>query len=195
MKDIGDNLFIAIFNDAMDRDLVLMNGPWAFDKNLVLLKLFDGDQKVQGMQLTEASFWIQIHELPFKGMNEETATSVGNALGVLEEIDIPEDGITWGEFMRVQVRIDVSMPLLRRQRVKLGKEESIWVTLKYEKLPTFCYNCGILGHSERECRLVTQHEKSKDGNHYEYGSWLRATPGRRKTGSVTFEGAFPKRNG
>uniref|UniRef100_A0A2N9G3M9 CCHC-type domain-containing protein n=1 Tax=Fagus sylvatica TaxID=28930 RepID=A0A2N9G3M9_FAGSY len=147
------------------------------------------------MQLTEASFWIQIHELPFKGMNEETATSVGNALGVLEEIDIPEDGITWGEFMRVQVRIDVSMPLLRRQRVKLGKEESIWVTLKYEKLPTFCYNCGILGHSERECRLVTQHEKSKDGNHYEYGSWLRATPGRRKTGSVTFEGAFPKRNG
>lgn len=111
MKDIGDNLFIAIFNDAMDRDLVLMNGPWAFHKNLVLLKLFDGDQKVQGMQLTEASFWIQIHELPFKGMNEETATSVGNALGVLEEIDIPEDGIPWGEFMRVRVRIDVSMPL------------------------------------------------------------------------------------
>lgn len=27
MKDMGDNLFIAIFKDQMDRDIVLMNNP------------------------------------------------------------------------------------------------------------------------------------------------------------------------
>jgi hypothetical protein len=103
MKDLGNNLFIVVFNDVMDRDIVMMNGPWAFDKNLVMMRPFDGNQTIQDVQLTEASFWIQISELPLKGMNEEVAVLVGRGLGVLEEIDAPEDGIAWGEFLRVKV--------------------------------------------------------------------------------------------
>jgi hypothetical protein len=177
MKDLGNNLFIAIFNDAMDREIVLLNGPWSFDKSLVIMKPFDGEQKVNEVQMTEASFWIQIHDLPMKGMNEGVAERVEQALGVLEETEVLEDGITWGDFLRVKVRIDITKPLLRRKKLKLGKDDPIWVTLKYKKLPTYCYQCGILGHSERECREGVHKGQQCRRSDAAYGPWLRATLG------------------
>jgi hypothetical protein len=155
---------------------------------LVLLQAFDGEKKVADYGLTEASFWVQLRDLPMKGMNEETATRIGKAMGVLEEIDIPDNGFTWGEFMRIRVRMDITKPLLRRKLVKLGKDPPIWISLRYEKLPTFCYKCGRLGHSDRECREQQWKEASKGGDVMAYGPWLRAPIGRRKTGAVTVEG-------
>ena len=34
--------------------------------------------------------------------------------------------------------------------------EDGWVFLKYERLPTFCYRCGILGHQDRECQRINK---------------------------------------
>ncbi|GMY14954.1 hypothetical protein FCV25MIE_10193 [Fagus crenata] len=169
MKDLGNNLFIAIFNDAMDREIVLLNGPWSFDKSLVIMKPFDDD-------------------LPMKGMNEGVAERVGRALGVLEETEVPEDGIAWGESLRVKVQFDIIKPLLRRKKLKLDKDDPIWVTLKYEKLPTYCYQCGILGHSEWECRKGVHKRQECRRSDAAYGPWLRATLGRQQPGAVTFNG-------
>lgn len=38
--------------------------------------------------------------------------------------------------------------------------------IRYERLPTFCYGCGRIGHTERSCE---RHEASIDNR---YGFWL-----------------------
>jgi hypothetical protein len=82
----------------------------------------------------------------------------------------------------------VTKPLLRRKKVKLGKDDPIWVSLKYEKLPTFCYHCDILGHSERECRETEKMGRDNGGNTKAYGPWLRASLGRWKPATTTITG-------
>ena len=43
--------------------------------------------------------------------------------------------------------MDVSKPLCRGYGVILEKNKEIWVSFKYEKLPNFCYWCGLVSHA------------------------------------------------
>ncbi|CAN1841797.1 hypothetical protein LINPERHAP1_LOCUS36620 [Linum perenne] len=47
--------------------------------------------------------------------------------------------------MRIRVRLDV------RKSLKIEKDNSKAVTFMYERLPTFCYLCGRIGHIDRYC--------------------------------------------
>lgn len=50
-----------------------------------------------------------------------------------------------------------------------------WVNFKYERMGNFCFVCGILGHTERECNIVYANPDKEVER--AYGAWLRA-PGR-----------------
>ena len=51
--------------------------------------------------------------------------------------------------------------------------EKGWVYFKYERLPIYCYQCGILGHQERECHKAKKGCISLEGDDYQFGPWLR----------------------
>ncbi|KAG8478724.1 hypothetical protein CXB51_028563 [Gossypium anomalum] len=53
-----------------------------------------------------------------------------------------------------------------------GEEKEIVCAIKYERLPIFCYLCGIVGHTTQKC--VKQTEDGEQGsNRFQYGNWLR----------------------
>ena len=45
-----------------------------------------------------------------------------------------------------------------------------WVDFRYERPPTFCYICGILGHDEKHCQASPMEQLSGR----QYGEWLKA---------------------
>ncbi|TXG57139.1 hypothetical protein EZV62_018452 [Acer yangbiense] len=60
-------------------------------------------------------------------------------------------------------------------KLKLDKSNNIvMVSLKYERLPEFCYVCGRIGHGSKDC----SDEEAKNGalmsDSSKYGSWMRA---------------------
>ncbi|KAK5802551.1 hypothetical protein PVK06_030153 [Gossypium arboreum] len=77
------------------------------------------------------------------------------------------------EFMRIKVKINVLKPLGRLVRMMAeGGEEHIGF-IKYERLPDFCYGCGVIGHILKTCIIEKEGAGLIDSN-FQYSSWLRA---------------------
>ncbi|TXG53135.1 hypothetical protein EZV62_022304 [Acer yangbiense] len=68
-------------------------------------------------------------------------------------IELPADSREcWGKFLMVRVRIDISKPLKRCLRVQLeGLDKAVVAPIHYERLPDFCFACGLIGHVIRDC--------------------------------------------
>uniref|UniRef100_A0A803LA15 Zinc knuckle CX2CX4HX4C domain-containing protein n=1 Tax=Chenopodium quinoa TaxID=63459 RepID=A0A803LA15_CHEQI len=59
------------------------------------------------------------------------------------------EGIT--KSLRLRVLLDARKPLKDKILLKMRGGVKEQVTVRYEKLPLFCYCCGMLGHGEKVC--------------------------------------------
>lgn len=106
-----------------------------------------------------------------------------------------------------KVRLDVSNPLKKEQKVKKAGGEWCIVSFKYERLGIYCFLCGLLGHSEKYCARIFDMVED-DGTRY-WGpelrvdsrrgggaggsKWLREEP--KKTGAVNADRGNPVNSG
>ncbi|TXG67077.1 hypothetical protein EZV62_008352 [Acer yangbiense] len=129
-----------------------------------------GDLRREGLK----DFWVQIHNLPLMCMNRRMAKFLAEQIGTV--VELPADSREcMGRFIRVKVRIDISKPLMRCVRLNVDDPgEIITAILLYEKLPEFCYACGIVGHGLRDCPDDNARTEALEGATTKYGSWLRA---------------------
>jgi hypothetical protein len=103
-------------------------------------------------------------------MSRENGELIGDEVGEFLEVEVGEDGMAVGEFLRIRVRIDIGKPLMRGKMLEMGENMlPKWCPFEYEFLPDFCYTCGRIGHCERACAI-----KLKRGEQPQYGKWLKA---------------------
>lgn len=55
--------------------------------------------------------------------------------------------------MRVKVAIPITKPIHKGAFLAGSYGKSNCVIFKYERLPLFCHQCGLLGHDLRHCAL------------------------------------------
>lgn len=53
--------------------------------------------------------------------------------------------------MKIRVDLPIDKPLRKGGNVVNPEGDKYWVTFKYERLPNFCFLCGVLGHDEKHC--------------------------------------------
>lgn len=121
--DLTPGLLLVEFDDQWDKARVLHDGPWAFDKQLVLTKEFEGHLQVHEVSMTEANFWVKIHDLPLMAYNEYVGLLIGEALGKVLKVDVDYDDLAWGEYMKVHIALDITKPLMRRKNVTLDSHK------------------------------------------------------------------------
>lgn len=73
--------------------------------------------------------------------------------------------------------MDISMPLCWGRLIRMGGLSPTWVEFKYERLPIFCYWCGMINHDEKDCKQWMRSKESLWAEEKQYGPWLWATPG------------------
>ncbi|KAK7857388.1 uncharacterized protein CFP56_017742 [Quercus suber] len=179
ISEIDEDLFLVEFGDEKDKKRVMEMCPWSYEKQLVLIQDFDGELTPKEIDLRWASFWVQIYNLPLKCRTKETGWAIGSSLGMVMDVDVPESGVQWGKCLRVRVRIDATKRLLRGKKISIESGESRWVSFKFERLPNFCYRCGLLNHALKDCTEGHGHSSDEGASCLQYGAWLRGEPIRR----------------
>jgi hypothetical protein len=96
-------------------------------------------------------------------------------MGLVEEVETEEDGIGWGEYLRVRICLNISKPLVRGRVLKLNGEAT-WIAFQYERLPKLCFQCGVIRHSARGCLGRKPRVVPGEGSSEQFGTWLRAAP-------------------
>ena len=93
-------------------------------------------------------------------------------MGNFVEMDKRSWQMDQAKFMRVKVELPIDKPLRRGIRGYLMDMEGdkTWVTFKYERLPTICFNCGKIGHDKRHCNSTMDGHQAE----YQYGDWIKA---------------------
>ncbi|XP_058755552.1 uncharacterized protein LOC131628740 [Vicia villosa] len=159
-QDLGKNMFLFKFATKRDLEFVLKNGPWSFDRSLLVLNRISGEEEPSDLNMHFASFWVRIYELPLNLRTEAMARKIGNILGNFEEMDARE--------------------ATERETLVKVKDKNLRVHFKYERLPTFCFVCGRLGHQMKDCEslddLTEEVFEELEEQDLSYGQWLRASP-------------------
>ena len=119
IKEVGNNLFLAIFTHEEDMVEVLDKSPWSFDRRLILLKQFKGDLCLGDVSFQYSPFWNQVFNIPIKSMNSCVGTRIANQIGVPILVDAPKNGLAWGLFLRIRVDVDITKPLMRGKMIQI----------------------------------------------------------------------------
>ena len=176
--EIEEDLFLVEFGDGRDKKKVMEMCPWSYEKQLILMQEFEGEMVPKEIKLQWVPFWVQMYNLPLKSMTREAGYEIGLKLRKVLEVDAVEKGVQWGKFLRVRICIDATRKLIKGKKVSIEGGESRWIFFKYERLPNFCYRCGMLDHGEKDC-LEKKGEEPGRGEQMQYRAWMRGEPGRR----------------
>lgn len=120
-SDLGENKVMFLFQSKDDMERVLLLNPWSFNKYLLLLHKLVRGEAVKDIKFDRSPFLIQIHRLPTMCQIKEVGMSIDATLGEVEKVDANEKGFCLGSYLRIRVSLDVSMPLCRGRKVRLGE--------------------------------------------------------------------------
>lgn len=89
-------------------------------------------------------------------VGNEIAKPIGNVL----HIEADNKGRCWGRFMQLRVEVDVNEPLVRWVTIFSSRDKSTEkYKVKFERLPLYCFSCGVLGHSSLACPSPAEQEE------------------------------------
>lgn len=111
-----------------------------------------------------SAFWTQVHGLPSAWMTEENLKCIGKTVGNVIEVDFDEGSKgRYCRFIRLRIEIDISRPLNPGFFLPRPGLNDLWISLKYERLPEFCFSCGVIGHDCRFCGTTQTKLKNQYG--------------------------------
>ncbi|XP_051201869.1 uncharacterized protein [Lolium perenne] len=167
IRPVGENVFILQLSCLGDWNMAMLEGPWIFHQQGVMLEPYDGIADPKSVVLNRIHAWVQVRGIPplFRkdGIVREMAACIGEVLSV----DLYALGESGTSFVRVRVKLDIRKPLTRVVGLHPEGSERMTFQLPYEKLPKFCEVCGVFGHGDLECGDGVHDERSK-----QYGSWM-----------------------
>ncbi|KAM0822045.1 hypothetical protein ACQ4PT_071768 [Festuca glaucescens] len=184
-KDLGDNVFLFTFKQEGGWKKAVENGPWMFEKELLVMEEYDPTKNVEEYSFSHVPIWVRVYKLPLGKMNLEAGTLIGDRVGEFVELDGLENGMAVGRCLRVKVKKCLAAPLMRGIMVEVDeKGRTIWCPMEYEYLPDFCFICGIIGHIDKGCSI-----RLKRGGEPQFGKWLKWVPPKK---TITGDGSGAK---
>lgn len=118
IRSVDDHIVLFVFSNQADVERNILSKPWCFDKHLVVMKRYDNDVPLRELKFSSSTFWVQVHDMPIRYMTKEVAEELCDTIGEVSRSTrgVDEEG---GEFMRVRVTLDISLPLCQGRLVTI----------------------------------------------------------------------------
>ncbi|CAN1240400.1 hypothetical protein LINGRAPRIM_LOCUS2726 [Linum grandiflorum] len=153
VDELEGGMYLFRFEHQLDVRKVVDKGPWHFNRVLLIVHELRTAELLDQVPLTQIPFWVQVHKLPFGYFSASVGQALGDFVGSYMEYDEKNANAYSDAYMRIQVRLDVCMPLQKERLVTLHGGREVMCRLRYERLHTFYFICGILGHKEKQSEL------------------------------------------
>ncbi|XP_074315199.1 uncharacterized protein LOC141651383 [Silene latifolia] len=169
--DVKERIFIFKFYNEKDRTKVIDGQPWHFDKFIWCLSEPVDEGKLTDTPLIHVLLWARVYDLPMRGRtNEANLRHRGSQLGTF--ICVDEASLSKVErAVRRRFVNDVRRPFNKVVQVCMPNGNLVEFKVKYERIPTFCYGCKVLGHGEKDYE-----EGLYDEGDLKFGDELRTLP-------------------
>lgn len=153
MTDLGRNMFLFSFSHELHSKEVMAKAPWYVMNQFLSLQFWLPEVPTYELDFLYNSFWVQVQNLPLENLIWQNAATLLKKMGDVLEIEEPVvERRVIKSFIKARVRLDISKSFpvgCWVPRVDLPK---FWVIYRYERLQGICYNCGVLGHEQKQCK-------------------------------------------
>ncbi|RYR26601.1 uncharacterized protein LOC107627562 [Arachis ipaensis] len=165
--EVKSKIYQFFFNKKTDMKKVLKGNPWTFRNSWLILKKWIRDEEPPKARLEEVE--IKVHCKTYK-----LGRKIAAIAGEVKDCEIYETSRDHIRFIKANVKINIKKPLQKRANIGSIEDGLLWADFRYEKLPSFCYYCGLLGHEEVNCEKATKDEIIGKTSAKNLGQWLRA---------------------
>ncbi|KAJ4842638.1 hypothetical protein Tsubulata_013334 [Turnera subulata] len=183
--DVEDNGFIFMFYDRADKQKILSQGPWTIMGAHLVLKDWSPDAVLDEIDFSCSPFWVHVRGLPVHKQTAENARIIGCSFGECLEVDLGgRKDVCFDSYFRVRVMMKVTEPLRSGFTWKRDGKPDAKVDFSYERLPDFCYGCGMFGHVLNRCSRRLEFKDAR----------LQYSPSLRVEVMLSNMATFPPRN-
>ncbi|TXG54037.1 hypothetical protein EZV62_019293 [Acer yangbiense] len=88
IEALEGNVFVFHFKNLEDRKYIQSEGPWTFDKAIIVFEEPLGTGDIAQMEFNTVEFWVQIHNLHLLCMTKDTGSFLGSMIGEVREVDL-----------------------------------------------------------------------------------------------------------
>ncbi|CAN1227749.1 hypothetical protein LINGRAPRIM_LOCUS1217 [Linum grandiflorum] len=144
-EELGQNLLLFRFYSELDLRWVIDNGPWHFERFLLVLHELKTGEDPTMIPLHHADSWVQIHNLQPSFFRESVGRGLGDFIGKYVSYDTERNVYkNKDSFIRIRVTLDTTKPLKRTKKV--SHPGTIPIISKFSRM----------GHADRLCSVRFQ---------------------------------------
>lgn len=114
IREVSQNLFVFHFANTRERNFAGRGRSWIFYRQNVVLEGFRPNGIPSQVPLVKVPYWVQVHGLEVWLRKEKIARTLGAAFAGYLGWD-KSDANRFGDFFRIRVWVDVTVPLPRGQ--------------------------------------------------------------------------------
>ncbi|MCH92169.1 DUF4283 domain protein, partial [Trifolium medium] len=171
ITEIEGGLYHLTMDQDKDIQRAVKGNPWIIRNSWFMVHLWDRKLNPTNIEFNFVPIWIQLWGLPIHCKTITMGKHLGSQLGKVEDAalyDYPQQA----RIVKIKVLLNIEEPIRPGMFIGNPKDGITWVDFRYENMPMFCFDCGLVGHNEDNCISPTQAQP--EGYVNPRGPWLRS---------------------